>query len=91
MKKEKKSKKNKRKNQKSFDSTMGFPGEGPARLRMATFNERGLKGKEDGKDKMRNLLTWAHKNSLIDVLFIQEHNGNRDKVNEWKAMCERSG
>ena len=40
---------------------------------------------------MRNLLTWAHKNSLIDVLFIQEHNGNRDKVNEWKAMCERSG
>ena len=90
MKKEKKSKKNKRKNQKSFDSTMGFPGEGPARLKMATFNVRGLKGKEDGKDKMRNLLTWAYKNSL-DVLFIQEHNGNRDKVSEWKAMCERSG
>ena len=59
---------------------------------MATFNVRGLKGKEDGThtDKMRNLLAWAYKNSL-DVLFIQEHNGNRDKVSEWKAMCERSG
>ena len=57
---------------------------------MATFNVRGLKGKEDGIHKMRTLLKWAHKNSL-DVLFIQEHNGNRDKVSEWKALCERSG
>ena len=66
---EKKSKKinnNKRKNQKKIDSTLGYPGEGPERLRMATFNVRGLKGKEDGThtDKMRNLLTWAYKNSL---------------------------
>jgi hypothetical protein len=60
QKKRKKSKKNKRKNQKRFDSTMGFPGEGPERLRMATFNVRGLKGKEDGKDKMSNLLTHGH-------------------------------
>ena len=89
MKKEKNRKK-REKNQRRFDSTLGFPGEGPERLRMATFNVRGLKGKEDGIHKMRNLLKWAHKNSL-DVLFIQEHNGNRVKVNEWKAMCERSG
>jgi len=40
-------KKNKRKNQKEFDSTLGYPGEGPERLRMATFNVRGLKGKDD--------------------------------------------
>ena len=42
-----KTKKNKRKNQKEFDSTLGYPGEGPERLRMATFNVRGLKGKDD--------------------------------------------
>ena len=47
----KKEKKNKRKNQKRFDSTLGFPGEGPERLKMATFNVRGLKGKEDGIHK----------------------------------------
>ena len=47
----KKDKKNKRKNQKRFDSTLGFPGEGPERLKMATFNVRGLKGKEDGIHK----------------------------------------
>jgi exonuclease III len=35
-------------------------------------------------------LRWAYKNSL-DVLFIQEHNGDRAKVSEWKALCERSG
>jgi hypothetical protein len=39
-------KKHKRKNQKKIDSTLGYPGEGPERLRMATFNVRGLKGKE---------------------------------------------
>ena len=53
-------KKNKRKNQKEFDSTLGYPGEGPERLRMATFNVRGLKGKDDDgmTNKMRKLLKW---------------------------------
>ena len=73
---------------------MGYPGEGPERLRMATFNVRGLKGKDDDgmTNKMRKLLkwAWAHINSL-DVLFIQEHNGDRAKVSEWKALCERNG
>ena len=49
-------KKHKRKNQKKIDSTLGYPGEGPERLRMATFNVRGLKGKADGINKMRKLL-----------------------------------
>ena len=39
---------------------------------------------------MSKLLKWAHINSL-DVLFIQEHNGDRAKVSEWKALCERNG
>ena len=39
---------------------------------------------------MGKLLSWAYKNSL-DVLFIQEHNGDRAKVSEWKALCKRSG
>ena len=33
---------------------------------------------------------WAYKNSL-DVLFIQEHNGDRAKVSEWKALCREAG
>ena len=58
---------------------------------MATFNVRGLKGKEDGIHKqMRNLLKWAHKNSL-DLLFIQEHNGNRVKVNDGKLCAKEAG
>ena len=41
---------------------MGYPGEGPERIRMATFNVRGLKGKDDDgmTNKMRKLLKWAH-------------------------------
>ena len=51
FKQKKNRKKNQRKNQKKIDSTLGYPGEGPERLRMATFNVRGLKGKEDGTHK----------------------------------------
>ena len=67
----KKGKKHKRKNQKKIDSTLGYPGESPERIRMATFNVRGPKGKDDDwmTNKMRKLLKWAHINSL-DVLFI---------------------
>ena len=59
---------------------------------MATFNVRGPKGKDDDwmTNKMRKLPKWAHITSL-DVLFIQEHNGDRAQVSEWKALCERSG
>ena len=48
-------------------------------------DDDGMTNKMAGK-----LLRWAYKNSL-DVLFIQEHNGDRAKVIEWKTLCERSG
>ena len=47
---------------KKIDSTftLGYPGKGPERIRMATFNVRGLKGKDDDgmTNKMRKLLKW---------------------------------
>ena len=54
--KKKKNRKIKRNSQKEFqfDSitayryTLGYPGEGPEKLKMATFLVRGLKGKDDG-------------------------------------------
>ena len=45
-------KKNRKKTQKSFDSTLGYPGEGPAeKLRMCTYNVNGLNEKEGQKCK----------------------------------------
>lgn len=85
----------KRKSQKEFDSTPGtctleHSRKGPKRLKMATVNVRGVTGKDDGIDKTRKLLRWVNTNNL-DALFVQEHNGDHSKVNEWKDMCERSG
>ena len=61
---------------------------------MATFHVRRLKGKDDGKNihkNMRKLQRCAQLHIQMHVLFIQENNGNRAKVNEWKDMCERNG
>ena len=77
------------KSQKQYDSTLGYPGEGPAeKLRMCTFNVNGLN--EKGGQKMRDLMKWATEKTL-DVIFIQEHNLGINKRTKWRNVCRQHG
>ena len=77
------------KSQKQYDSTLGYPGEGPAeKLRMCTFNVNGLN--EKGLQKMRDLMKWANEKTL-DVIFIQEHNLGINKHTKWRNVCRQHG
>ena len=64
--------------QHKFDSTKGYPGEGPPapKIKIATYNVSGLKGDTNDRTKYqkkwREILSWA-KEERIDALCIQEH------------------
>ena len=64
---------------KEFDSTLGYPGEGPIvpKLVVATFNVQGLKIDTTDTDhyqpKLKKILNWAKEHN-IDAICIQEHN-----------------
>ena len=67
------------KSQKQYDSTLGYPGEGPAKkLRMCTFNVNGLN--EKGLQKMRDLMKWAN----------ASHVGKSLKPGSWKFSHDLS-
>ena len=73
-----------------FDSTKGYPGEGPTqeRLKVATLNVAGLN--DTTNQKMGGLLRWANEIQL-DILCIQEHNAPKERLTEWSALAWRAG
>ena len=79
-----------------FDSTLGYPGEGPPHptLRVATYNVAGLKMdltiSEHYCRKSKALLTWA-RDKKIDVLFIQEHNCSKNEFGRMRVLTNMFG
>ena len=57
-----------------FDSTKGYPGEGPpekGRLKIATLNVAGLN--DSTLQKLRGLLTWANETDLDDMCYASRN------------------
>ena len=82
--------------QKEFDSTLGYPGEGPIvpKLVVATFNVQGLKRDTTDSDhyqpKLKKLLHWAKKHN-VDAICIQEHNCGTNEFNRLRNGCNAFG
>ena len=82
--------------QKEFDSTLGYPGEGPIvpKLVVATFNVQGLKMDTTDSDhyqpKLKKLLHWAKQHN-IDAICIQEHNCGTNEFNRLRNGCNAFG
>ena len=68
-----------------FDSTKGYPGEGPPRLRAASFNMRGA-----DEAKWRDIFNEA-KRSRLDVLLLQEHNIKPSAIAIMVSRAHRQG
>ena len=75
-----------------FDSTKGYPGEGPPapKIKIATYNVAGLKQDTNDRNtyqpKWREILSWA-KEEHIDALCIQEHNCGPSQYNRLRQMA----
>ena len=82
--------------QKEFDSTRGYPGEGPIvpKLVVATFNVQGLKTDTTDTDhyqpKLKKILNWAKEHN-IDAICIQEHNCGTKEFNRLRNGCNTFG
>ena len=72
----------------AFDSTLGYPGEGPAAegLLLTSLNANGLKGRR----RARQLFLEARRNR-VSILFIQEHNFDASSVKQLEKTAEHSG
>ena len=68
-----------------FDSTKGYPGEGPPRLKVATFNMRGA-----DEAKWRDIFNEA-KRSRLDALLLQEHNIKSSAIAIMVSRAHRQG
>ena len=79
-----------------FDSTLGYPEEGPPHptLKVATYNVAGLKMdltlSEHYCRKSKALLAWA-RDKKIDVLFIQEHICSKNEFGRMKVLANMFG
>ena len=72
---------------KEFDSTLGFPGEGPAKgIKLYGLNANGLKG----RGRVRALL-GALRAKGVAVAFIQEHNHTVKDAKELERAAEAAG
>ena len=73
-----------------FDSTLGYPGEGPPILAegllLVTFNANGLRGRR----RARLLLLEARKRKVA-ILFIQEHNYGAHGAKALRRTAEHAG
>ena len=77
-----------------FDSTLGYPGEGPpgrtfpapGSLRLVGLNANGLKS----QGRVRALLATAKKRGIA-LLFLQEHNFKQDEMKEFSKSAEMEG
>ena len=82
--------------QKEFDSTLGYPGEGPIvpKRVVATFNVQGLKMDTTDSDhyqpKLKKLLHWAKQHN-VDAICIQEHNCGTNEFNRLRNGCNAFG